>query len=290
MLRVEEQLHPEAAADIGGDDAEFVGLDTEQGSDQVLHQPAALGIGVERPALRGRVVVRHRGAGLHRRDDDPVVDDRQPGDVRRLGELRLRRRRVTDLPVEDQVVLHLRPDQRGAGLHGGDRVDRGGKNVVVHHDRLGGVAGRLDRVGHDECDRVAHMANRPVGENRMRGARHGGPVAVGHGRGAWQRAEALRLQIVRRVDRANPGERRGGGGVDAGDPGSRMRAPQHHTVQHARQHDVVRVAAIAFQQTGIFHTTHRLGEAELGGHRSMSPRRVSDSGNMHAPPLEGQEA
>ena len=84
VFGIEEQLHAEAAADIGGDDAEFVRLGVEHRRHQVLHQPAALRVGVQCPAPGRRVVLRHRDARLHRRHDDTVVHHRQPGDVRGL--------------------------------------------------------------------------------------------------------------------------------------------------------------------------------------------------------------
>ena len=77
VLGVEEQLHAEAAADIGRDDAELARYRCRNsGADQVLDQPAALRVGVQRPAPGRGVVFRERGARLHRGDDDAVVDDR----------------------------------------------------------------------------------------------------------------------------------------------------------------------------------------------------------------------
>ena len=51
----------------------------------------------------------------------------------------------------------------------------------------------------------------------------------------------------------------------AGDGRRRVRAAQHDAEQHAGQHDVVGVAARAFEQPRVLDAADGLGEAELGG-------------------------
>ena len=87
VLGVQEQLHAEAAAHVGRDDAEPVLGHVEHGAGQhAFDAPAALGVGVQGPAPARRVVLGDGGAGLHAGDDDAVVDHRQARDVRSLAE------------------------------------------------------------------------------------------------------------------------------------------------------------------------------------------------------------
>ena len=104
MLGVEECLHAKAAADIGRDDAELRRLGLEDRSDQGFDQPAALRVGIQRPAAGGGIVVGDGGARLHGCDDDAVVHDGQPRDVRGVGKQRVGRCLVADLPVERDIV------------------------------------------------------------------------------------------------------------------------------------------------------------------------------------------
>ena len=114
VLGVEEELHAEAAADVGGDDADAVeGRLEDDGGQHLLDAPAALGVGGQRPLGGGRVVGGGGGAGLHAVDDDAVVHDRQAGDVRGLGEEGVDAGLVAGFPVEADVLRHVRPRRGG---------------------------------------------------------------------------------------------------------------------------------------------------------------------------------
>jgi hypothetical protein len=134
VLGIEEQLHAEAAADIGGDDAKPVRFDPEYAVDQPLHEPAALGVGVERPAPGRGIVIGHSRACLHGRDDDSIVHHRQSGDMGRLGEQRVGGRLVTDSPVEDLVAGQVGPDLRCPGFQGHDGIGDRGTNIILDRD------------------------------------------------------------------------------------------------------------------------------------------------------------
>ncbi len=262
VLGVQEQLHTETAADVGGDDAEFLRVGLEHGrGKQTLQQPAALGVGVQRPALA--VIIGDGRARFHGRDDDAVVDHAQPGDVRRPGELGLGRGLVADFPVERGVARHVRPDPGGGGVGRDGQVGGGGQDVVLDADRLGGIACLLGGGGDDEGHGIADMAHRAVGQHRMRRHRAGGSVAVLHRHGAGQPADAVRVQIGAGVDRLHAGHGPGRRSVDAGDGRRGMRTAQHDAEQHARQHDVIGVAPVAFQQTRVLDAADGLGETEL---------------------------
>ena len=205
MLGIEEQLHAEAAADIGCQDAKAISLDAEDGLDQVLHQPAALGVGVERPAAGSEIVVSDSGACLHRGDDDAIVDHAQLRHVRGLGEERVGGGLLADVPVKHEVVRRIRPDQWGARVHGVVEIGDGGFHVVVDHDGLGGIAPGLDAVGDDESNGIADMAHGAVGQNGVGRAGLGGAVTVLEQRGAGERPDILGLEPRRRCRwRARP--------------------------------------------------------------------------------------
>ena len=262
VLGIQEQLHPEAAADIGGDDAELlrIGLEDRRG-DQPLHQPAALGVGVQRPAIA--IVIGQCRTCLHGRHDDAVVDHAQLGHVRGPGELCFGCRLVADLPVEHGVLRHIRPHLGHAGIGGGGKVGGGWQDVVIDVDRLGGVARLLDAGGDDKGHGIADMAHGAVGQYRMR--RHGaiGSIAIGHRHRAGQAADAVRVQIGAGVDRLHAGHRLGRGRIDPADGCRCMRTAQHHAEQHAGQHDVIGVAPRPFQQTRILDAADGLGKTEL---------------------------
>ena len=104
----------------------FAGSVLKTGPIRVLisQPPCVLAYSVQRP-VRG-IVVGDRGARLHRCDDDAVVHDGQPRDVRGRGEQRIGRRLVADPPVERDVVRHVRPDQRRARLGRRGEIGDGG--------------------------------------------------------------------------------------------------------------------------------------------------------------------
>ena len=109
------------------------------------------------------------------------------------------------------------------------------------------------------------MANDALCQSRVRRGSLGGAVPVLDQRGTRQRAEPVGLQIGGGVNPGNARQRGGGPGVQARDLCRGMRAAQHDAEQHPRQHDIIGVAAGAFQQPGILHTADRLREAELRG-------------------------
>ena len=132
------------------------------------------------------------------------------------------------------------------------------------------------------------MAHRAVGERRMRRARHVRSVAVLHRRRAGHRRDAVGVQIGRGIDRLNPGDRCCRRRVDRAEFRRGVRAAQHDPVQHARQDDIVGVAAAALQQAGVLHAADGLGEAELGHGRCLRGSSVAGWRSMHAPDMKGQ--
>ena len=189
-----------------------------------------------------------------------------------LCELRLGGGFVTNLPVESEVVRHIRPNQNAAFVHRGRQVGDAGENIVIDLDRLGRVPRLLNGVSDDEGDGVADVAYGALGQNRMWRRGLGGAVTIFDQGGAGQRTDALGREVGCGVDAGDARQSRCCSDVEPGDGGRRMRATQHDSEQHAGQHDVVGVAAGAFEQPGVLHAADGLGEAEFGcSHERGSP-------------------
>ncbi len=151
---IEVDLRAEAAADVGRDHAHLVlgQAEHERRHQQPLDVRVLVG-DVERVAVVGAAVRRDRGARLDRVRDQPVVDDVELGDVRRLGERRVDRRLVAERPRVALVARRRVVDLRRARLQRVDAVDDRGQHVVVDVDQLGRVLRLVERLGDDQRDR-----------------------------------------------------------------------------------------------------------------------------------------
>jgi hypothetical protein len=92
--------------------------------------------------------------------------------ARANGLLNLGRR--AEVEHEAGVARHRVPDLRRAGCDRLPHASDGGQRRPVGIERLGGVLGLFERVGHDGGDRVAHkgsaVGERAVGRLEIRGA------------------------------------------------------------------------------------------------------------------------
>ena len=207
-----------------------------------------------------------------------------------VGKQRVGRRLVADLPVERDVVRDIGPHQRRAGIGRSGDIGDGRLDGVIDRDQFSGVARGLRRFGDDERHRIADVPHRTVRQCRMRRARHVGSVAILHWRGAGHRCDTVGIQVGSGIDRLHPGDRSCRGRVDRTELRRGVRAAQHDAVQHARQDDIVGVAAAARQQARILHTTDGLGEAEPGHGSCLPGSSVVGSRSMHTSDAKGQEA
>ena len=248
MFGVEEELHAEAAADIGGDDAHGGGIDAEDhAGHDVADGPAALGVGADGPGAGRGIVIGQTGTGFHRIDHDAVVDHGQAGDMGGGGEQRLGFRFRADFPVEAQIAGCLRPHLHRIRRNRRGEVGDGGQQVVLHHDGFQRIAPGLHGFGHHEGDGFADMAHLALGQGVARRADLLAAVAIFQFHQHRQQADLVGLQIGVGVDRAHAGKRGGGGGINAENARRGVRAAQHQAMQHARQAIVCGVAAMAFQ-------------------------------------------
>jgi hypothetical protein len=270
LLGVDLQLGAEAAPDLGGDHPELGLGDPEAQGQEEPHKVGDLG---GRPD--GELAL-----GGHRLDDDAArldgVGD-QPGvevalldDHRGLVEDPVDVA-VAQLPGVELVAVELLVDDVGAFGHRLlDAVDHR-QLVVVDLDRLGGVDGVLAAVGHDHGDDLAHVADPVLGHRPVVGdagvlgrlARIG---AAGHRPGTGHGRGPLGGDLLAGEHGHHPGQLLGRGGVDRGDVGVGDRAARERQPQHARQGDVVGVAALAGDQLGV------LLAHQAATHPALGPR------------------
>ena len=90
----------------------------------------------------------------------------------RLGESRIGRRLVAEMPVEDCVVGGKVVDLRLARFRRARQIDDRLKNAVVDFDPFRCVARFRIRLRYDNGDRVAHKARLAVRESRERADFH----------------------------------------------------------------------------------------------------------------------
>src|SRR5918995_1732870 len=144
LLRVNEDLGAEAAADIRGDHPELVlGRDADEGREHEAGDVRILARGVEGVGLLARLVLADRRAWLNRVRDEAVVDEIELRHLLRLGGGGVDGGLVAEMPAMAGVFrgdfVHL--DWRGLRLRGvGDGWQRG----VFEGDRLG----RIPRLRH----------------------------------------------------------------------------------------------------------------------------------------------
>ena len=169
MFGIQEQLHAEATADIGCDDAEMIFRQVEDAAgEELTYQPGPLGIGVQRPLIARGIIIRHRRAGFHAGDDNAVIHHCQPRDMRSLGKQRIGLVLVANMPIKAGIVRRTRPDLRLTWLGRAGKIGGRGQDLVFHLNRLSSIAGGLGSFGNHESDRVTHMAHRAFRQHRAR--------------------------------------------------------------------------------------------------------------------------
>ena len=178
-------LLAEAAADIGGDDADLVLIDAEHGGQAAPHRQCRLRTVPDRELAGRRLPAGRDGAAFQRRRRAALEPDLDPRDVFRLGE---RRVGIPGLDTESAggVIRHVRVNARRIVL---DRL------LEIHLDRQGLV------VDVDQADRV--LGNVAVDRHHHRDALPGVEHVVA-GKGALR----LRVgEVGRRVSAAAMGHR-----------------------------------------------------------------------------------
>ena len=265
VLGEEAALQAEAAADVGRHHADAVLRDVEDVRDLHARAVRVLVGAVERGLVGREGVVADADARLHRDGRQAVVLDPELDDVLGAGEGRVGRLLVAEHQAEGVVAGRIVVPHLGrVGLGGVLDIDHSRQRLVVDLDQFRGVAGLRQRLGDDEGDAVADVADAVVDDERLEGA-----VALG-------RAEILRHQMRGECadllgDHVGAGQHQqhagrglGLGDVDLLDLGVGVRRQHVAGVQHAGQHDVVDIAALPCQEALVLDPAHRLPDSEFG--------------------------
>ncbi len=267
LVGVAEDLAAEAAAHIGGDDAQLVLGDAQHEGRQ--NQAQHVRVLRRRPqcvVARALVVLRRRRARLHGIGDQPVVDEVEFGDMGRLGERRVDIGLHADLPVIDQIAGRFGVDRRRAFVERVSEIDIGRQHLVIDLDRLCSVLGLIVAVGHHHRHRVADIAHRVDRHHRMRRRLVRLAVLVLDHPAADQAADLGVDQVLAGEDLDHARHLLGRRGVDALDLGVGVRRTQEVGVGRARERQVVDVAAGSGQEALVFRPENAGTDSSGGGH------------------------
>ena len=115
FLGVVVDLRPEAAADIGGDDAQFRLRDVQhKGAHQQPDDMRVLARRIKGVLAGGAVVFADRRARLHRIGDEPIVDEVELDGLGCLGERCIDRGQIAQMPVVTEIAGRLGPPKPAA--------------------------------------------------------------------------------------------------------------------------------------------------------------------------------
>ncbi len=170
--------------------------------------------------------------------------------------------------IDRGLVAQLVKERLVAGIVGPDRgrarrrrrrgAGQDRQRLVRHLDRLGGVAGDVERLGDDEGHRLAGAAHAPLRQERLRRHERGGAAAALPRHVRAQRAEAAGAQIIARQHREHARHLLRAAHVDRRDVRMRVRRAQHEGARLARHAHVVDIAALPAQKLRVFLARHRL--------------------------------
>ncbi len=265
-------LRAEAAADIGGNDAQLVLRDVQhEGAHQQPDHVRVLAGGVEREIARGGIELAHRRARLHRIRDQSIIEQIEPDHFRGGGEGRIDQRLVAEMPVIALVIGHIVMHPRRAGRDGVAHVGDGGQIGQVQDQKLRRVLRLLAGLGDHHRDRVADMAHLADRQHRMRRLGHRAAVLVVDLPAAGQAADLLGRQIGAGEHRHHTGGRRSRAGVDPVDARVRPVGALDVGIELARAVDVVGIMTAPAQEPNILLAADR-GTDAFESHGTVSPR------------------
>ena len=139
LLGIEIVAKPEAAADVGADEADLLQRQTEAFRQHHARRVHALVAGNECVGIRRRIIGGDARARLHLAVDDALIDEGLLDDEIGRFECRAYRRSIAEVLVERDIVrAGDGPDRLGAGRLA--YIRHGGQHVVFDFDRFGRVA------------------------------------------------------------------------------------------------------------------------------------------------------
>ena len=243
LFLIVEDLGAKAAAHVRRHHAQLVLGDAQhEGAHQQADHMRVLAGGIERVFPVRAVVIADGHARLHRVGDEAVVDQLQRGDMGGLVEGLVHRLLILlhEPPVVAEVAGQIVMHPGRILFHRLFHVHHGGQLVDIDDNRLGGVAGLRQRLGHHGGDGLAHMADLLMGQYGVFRLLHGLAVFVGHLPAAGHPAHFGEIRAGENLQHA--GHVFGGRGIDPGQPPmGHIRAQEKH-MGLAAQVDVIGIA------------------------------------------------
>ncbi len=254
LVGVGVHLDAERAADVLGDDADLMLFQRQMLGEQVLHHVRRLRALIDGQARVARIPVGDDGARLV--GDAGVAAEHECGLDHRvgLGEALVGIARGVHA-LEAEIVADRRMDHRRLRIERGFRIGDRRQFLVVDRDQLAAVLGFGAAPRDHGADRFAGPAGAVDGDGVLR-----------------RRFEALEMREHADPGRDDLGQFRagdhgddagrflGGGGVDALDPGVRVRRAHERDMRHARQHHVADVLRAALRQPRQIGPRHRAAD------------------------------
>ena len=266
VFGIKVALGAEAAADVGGNHPEPVGLDAQH----LLGQTGAyahhvLAREVQRIAAAGGVVIADGAARLQRAACDALVLQPDPNHLVGGGQRGIDGGSVAVLVIEAEVAGNFGPDLRCPGLERRLGIRAGGQGLVVDGHQLGRVARAGQALGHHQGHRIADAARHFGHQHRPFGDVGGAAVAVDLGRDRDDAAEPVGRRLGARQNRQYAGLGQRLGVFDGADAGVGVGRAHDPAVGLMGQRDVVEEAALAAQKPWILEPGDRLADAEFHG-------------------------
>ena len=270
------------AADVARDDAHGVLGHAEHDREVYLRTPRAARARVQRVEACRRIVLAHRRARFQRHARHAWHPRLEARDVRGPRERSRRAFSIARQRVEADVRLRIVEHawRIGTGRRGG--VGDGRQDLVVDVDKLRRVLCRADRFRDHHRDRFADVADLVDRQRVMRRREHGRAVrvlernvrGVRRKRAMRNRFDAVFQHVAARQD---SDDAMGGAcfsGVDASQPGVRMRRAQDDGVGLSGKVHVVAETAGARDEPQVFFADDRLADAcASGGFRHKQDQR-----------------
>ncbi len=158
----------EIAANVVRQHANPFGVDSKDGGKLALLPHRAAAPRVNRVALRGFVVVRHRCARLHRHAGHPADVEILPYDMGGVGQDSIRFSRMTEPGIDQNIVGGLVPDRRGTGLHGVLGVQDARQHFIGDFNRFRRIGRLVRSFRNHHCDSFTDVTRLVGREQDMR--------------------------------------------------------------------------------------------------------------------------
>ena len=172
---------------------------------------------------------------------------------------------VADFPVKGQVARYIAMQLRSLRVHGVGAVDHHRQVFIVNGHRLGGVAGLVAGLRHDQGYGLAHIAYGPTGQNRSLTDFHFAAVnRMDHPTAGHIRKPG---QIIGGEDAHDAGHGLGGRCAQTDDPGMGIGRADKGGIGLARQDHIINKPPLALDETRVLEATQRAAEMFAGRRR-----------------------